>query len=270
LIRRAPKVIDLSNAAVLSDEGRRSSRFSVRVGCAGWNIPREFAAQFTPEGSHLQRYSQTFNCCEINSSFYRSHREQTWERWAESVPVAFRFSVKLPRTITHEEKLNCDREKLSSFIREISCLHNKLGPVLIQLPPSLVFEKARATRFLSMLRERYAGEVVWEPRHSSWFTDRVEELLKEFRVSRVAADPACVPNASQPGGAPTLVYFRLHGSPRTYYSAYASSFLKGFSTELANFAAKSQVWCVFDNTALGAAVQNALELTSRLKGVQPR
>ena len=213
----------------------------------------------------MERYSQVFNSCEINSSFYRPHKTETWERWAKSVPAEFRFSVKAPRSITHEAKLNCSSESLSSFLQQIKFLYDKLGPVLIQLPPSLGFEHSRARRFLSLLRESYGGDVVWEPRHASWFDDRVDDLLKEFHIARVAADPPCVPAASRPGGAASLVYFRLHGSPRRYYSVYSNEFLGLLCGQLANLATNSRVWCVFDNTASGSAIQNALELNAKLR-----
>ena len=254
-----------SNAGVLLEKSRVPSPYSVRVGCAGWNIPRDFAANFSSGGSHLDRYSKVFNCCEINSSFYRPHKPITWERWAQSVPAQFQFSVKVPRTITHEAKLNCDSGILTEFFRQIKSLHDKLGPVLIQLPPSLQFELVLTRKFASMLRDNYSGDVVWEPRHPSWFNDQVDDLLKEFRIARVAADPACVPAASRPGGLPSLVYFRLHGSPRRYYSAYTKESLKKLSAQLASSAPKGTVWCVFDNTASGAALGNALELTVKLK-----
>ena len=84
---------------------------------------------------------------------------------------------------------------LLAFFRQISVLHDKLGPVLIQLPPKLRFESVLARKFLTSLRECYSGEVVWEPRHASWFDPGVDELLKQFRIARVAADPAVVPAA---------------------------------------------------------------------------
>ncbi len=118
-------------------ESRTLSRQPVRVGCAGWSIPRLAAAHFAARGSHLERYSQVFNSCEINSSFYRPHKKETWERWARSVPADFRFSVKAPKAITHEARLNCGSEVFSAFLEQINGLHEKLGPVLIQLPPSL-------------------------------------------------------------------------------------------------------------------------------------
>lgn len=236
----------------------------IRVGCAGWSIPREAATHFPLEGSHLERYSRVFTCCEINSSFYKPHQPRTWERWAQSVPTGFRFSVKAPKAITHEARLHCDSDALSAFFEQISFLGNKLGPVLIQLPPSLLFDDVIAKRFFSMLRRQYAGDVVLEPRHSSWFDRAADELLKEFVIARAAADPACVPAAAQPGGSKQPAYFRLHGSPRLYYSAYSSDFLKELAMRLLVRATNSEAWCIFDNTTLGSATSNALELKDRL------
>lgn len=241
-----------------------SSREGVRVGCAGWSIPRLVVAHFASEGTHLERYAHQFNACEINSSFYRPHRKETWERWARSVPSGFRFSVKAPKTITHEAKLNCTTEVLAAFFEQTKLLGDKLGPVLIQLPPSLTFDESRAREFLSMLRGLFGGDVVWEPRHASWFEERSENVLKEFRISRVAADPACVPASQLPGGLASPVYFRLHGSPRQYFSAYSGEYLDTLAAQLANLAAGVQAWCIFDNTASGAATQNALELAAKL------
>ena len=78
---------------------------TIRIGCAGWNLPKAHADAFPPEGSHLERYAGVFDSVEINSSFYRSHRAQTYARWAASVPPTFRFAVKLPCTITHAHRL---------------------------------------------------------------------------------------------------------------------------------------------------------------------
>jgi uncharacterized protein YecE (DUF72 family) len=174
-------------------ESRIFSRQPIRVGCAGWSIPRLAAAHFGSRGSHLERYSQAFNSCEINSSFYRPHKKETWEKWARSVPAEFRFSVKAPKTITHEAKLNCSSEVLSAFLEQINCLHERLGPVLIQLPPSLEFDYARARKFLSLLRRSFSGDIVWEPRHSSWFDTQADDLLIEFQIARVAARPGVRP-----------------------------------------------------------------------------
>jgi len=250
---------------VETENGELSRGQSVRTGTAGWVIPKDARACFISEGSHLQRYAHTLNCAEINSSFYRPHRHETWRRWANSVPDEFRFSVKAPRRITHEARLECGSEVLLPFLQQVSFLGDKLGPILIQLPPSLEFDESIARRFLLLLRENHSGEVVWEPRHSSWFEDRADALLQEFRIARVAADPACVPAAARPGGFGTVAYFRLHGSPRLYYSDYREDFLNGLAAQLVNLAMQARVWCIFDNTAAGHAIQNALQLARKMK-----
>jgi uncharacterized protein YecE (DUF72 family) len=239
-------------------------RQEVRIGCAGWNIPREVASDFPSEGSHLLRYSQVFNCVEINSSFYREHKLSTWERWRETVPSYFRFSVKAPRAITHDAKLQCGAEALAGFLRQVAGLGEKLGPILFQLPPSLEFERATVSDFLTMLRQDFEGNVVWEPRHKSWFGDEATGMLRAFEIARVAADPACVPSGAHPVAAGAMVYFRLHGSPRRYYSSYDDSFLRALSMQVAESANGVTSWCVFDNTASGAATRNALMLARRL------
>ncbi len=237
----------------------------IRIGTAGWNIPRASAIHFSSEGSHLERYSRILNASEINSSFYRPHKKDTWERWAASVPDGFRFSVKAPRAITHDAGLKCCPEGLTDFLDQVHFLQEKLGAILFQLPPSLEFQESVAYRFLTLLRANYSGDVAWEPRHSSWFEERVDDLLKDFQMARVAADPACVPRAAKPGWLPTLVYFRLHGSPRRYYSNYSEDFLKVLGDELIFLSKTAKVWCIFDNTASGSAISNALELTRHLE-----
>ncbi|QBB70848.1 DUF72 domain-containing protein [Pseudolysobacter antarcticus] len=234
----------------------------VRIGCAGWNVPKADASEFSLDGSHLQRYSSRFNCVEINSSFYKSHQPSTYARWAECVPTTFRFSVKLPRRITHDLRLVGVGGLLDAFFAEVDMLGQKLGCVLVQLPPSFRFERAVVNRFLQMLRRRHAGDVVLEPRHASWFETEADDVLKHFSIGRVAADPAVVPAAALPGGDTRVVYLRLHGSPKIYYSTYPQARLVEIAESLHNaVAAGARAWCVFDNTALGAATANALETT---------
>ncbi len=234
----------------------------VRIGTAGWAIPRAVAGSFPQEGSGLQRYAALFGVAEINSSFHRPHRPGTYARWAESAPDGFRFSAKLPRTITHDLRLANAEAELDRFLAEIGGLGSKLGPLLVQLPPSLAFAPAVAATFLGQLRSKHSGDLALEPRHASWFGEEADALLREHGVARVAADPARVPMAAEPGGWPGLVYHRLHGSPRAYYSAYEAAYLAALAAKLS--AASVETWCIFDNTASGAAAGNALELSALL------
>jgi uncharacterized protein YecE (DUF72 family) len=140
-------------------------------GCAGWSIPPRYAPRFVGSGSHLQRYAQVLNCSEINSSFRRAHKPGTWQRWAASVPGDFRFSVKMPRNITHDAKLKYSVELLIEFLQQIRSLNDGAGPVLVQTPPSLQFKSEYVSSFFSVLRQHYLGNVLCEPRHHSWFVD---------------------------------------------------------------------------------------------------
>jgi uncharacterized protein YecE (DUF72 family) len=234
-----------------------------RVGTAGWSIPKTVGDAFPSTGSHLTRYAARFSAVEINSSFYRPHRPATYARWAASVPEGFRFSVKLPRIITHEHKLKDVVEPLDRFLADTGALSDRLGPLLIQLPPSLDCDEAVVERFFALLRRRFNGALACEPRHASWFEDRIDAMLTAFRIARVAADPAPVPRAAEPGGWPGLVYRRLHGSPRIYYSAYAASELDRCAASMRE-AKAAESWGIFDNTALGEASKNALELLDRV------
>jgi uncharacterized protein YecE (DUF72 family) len=239
-------------------------RGEVRIGTAGWTIPARFADDFPAQGSHLQRYAERFNAVEINSSFYRPHKPATYAKWAASVPPDFRFAVKMPREITHTRKLADFALPLERFLTEIAALGDNLGPVLVQLPPSFRCEIETAARFFHQLRARFAGSVVFEPRHPSWFTGDIEDLLLRFEVARIAADPAPVSAAAKPGGWPGLVYLRLHGSPRMYYSDYSEEFLDRTARLIRQGAeGRAESWCIFDNTALGAACGNVLGLKRR-------
>jgi uncharacterized protein YecE (DUF72 family) len=230
-----------------------------RIGTAGWNVPSLYLDQVSLGGSHLERYARHLNAVEINSSFYRPHRRATYQRWAQSVPDHFRFSVKVPKAITHEAGLADCGALLDRFVDEVTGLAEKLGVLLVQLPPTSVFKKRIADGFFRDLHVRIDTDVVLEPRHASWFAPDVDDWLAERNIARVAADPAPVLGAEKPGGRKALAYYRWHGSPRIYYSDYDASALVSLQRRLKQDRARS-VWCIFDNTAAGAALGNALEL----------
>ncbi|WP_345773590.1 DUF72 domain-containing protein [Azospirillum oleiclasticum] len=218
-------------------------------------------------GTHLERYGRVLPAVEIDSSFYRPHRPATYARWAESVPPGFRFAVKLPRTVTHERRLNDADEPLDRFLGEVTHLGDRLGPLLVQLPPSLRFDAAVVDAFFGRLRRVFMGELVCEPRHASWFADGPEALLADHAVARVAADPQPAEGAGEPGGWAGLAYLRLHGSPVMYRSDYPPDALRAMAERLLAEARERPVWCVFDNTADGHALGNALALRDLVAAV---
>jgi uncharacterized protein YecE (DUF72 family) len=220
---------------------------------------------FRGDGSQLERYASRLAAVEINSSFYRPHRPSTYARWADSVPKDFRFSVKVPKEITHTRRLSQCDEPITAFLEEVGALREKLGCLLVQLPPSLALDQTVASAFFEFLHDKTRVPIACEPRHASWFEPGGDALLRDLRIARVAADPAKLAGAAEPGGWRGFTYYRLHGSPKMYYSLYSSEVLATLALRLREDLAEDRlVWCIFDNTASGAAVPNALDLLGLL------
>lgn len=251
-------------ASRFSERGISLSTQAIVVGCAGWSLGRDNWPDFTAQGTHLQRYAARLNGVEINSSFYRPHRRATYERWAGSVPDAFSFSVKMPKYITHGLRMRHCEQALEAFLAQCTGLEEKLGCLLVQLPPSLSFDATVAEGFFTTLRQRFTGHVALEPRHESWVN--AEPLLHKLHIAQVAVDPSHISTDPAPAGWPGFRYWRLHGSPRVYYSAYGEAALGRLAEQLAAARAEGAVvWCIFDNTAGGAALGNALGLLTLLQ-----
>ena len=245
----------------------------ILIGTAGWSIGPAAGDNFPDAGTTLERYSAVLPVAEINSSFHRPHRASTWERWRDSVPDDFRFSAKIPKTITHVAKLvDCD-DLLERFLGESAGLGDKLALLLLQLPPKLEFDSGPVEAFLTRLQTTTSVPLVCEPRHASWFEPGAGALLRDRRVARVAADPARHPGAAEPGGWDGIIYYRLHGSPAIYRSSYADR-IDDYARLLSEADREDRpVWCIFDNTASSAAIGDALllqGLTGGGKGTRAR
>ena len=224
---------------------------TTRIGTAGWSIPRANADAFPSEGTALMRYAARFPAVEINSSFHRPHRRDTWQRWGDSVPADFRFAAKLPNAITHAARLVDCAGAISTFLDEAGGLGDKFAVLLVQLPPSLAFDAPSVAALLTQLAAETPAAIAIEPRHASWTTPEADALLIAHRAARVAADPARAPAFAHPGGWPGLAYWRLHGSPVMYRSSYADRIADVAAAIAAHPAAKR--WCIFDNNASSAA-----------------
>ena len=213
---------------------------------------------FPGDGSHLERYAALFDSVEINTTFYRLPKAETLVKWKDMVPAHFRFAVKLSKEITHIGRLR-QLEGLPLFVERVQLLEEKLGPILVQLPPSLTFDAEVASPFFEACRHLWAGNWAVEPRHSSWFTPAATELMEFHRIALVAADPAINPAGTAPGGWDGLYYFRLHGSPKMYHSNYPENYLRELADGIAAAGVRS-IWVIFDNTASGAAGGNGVFL----------
>lgn len=232
-----------------------------RIGLAGWSeaVSRHaasFPACLPPDRSALAKYATAFDFVEINASFHRQFRTETYAKWADDVPHGFRFAVKMHRLITHYTRLK-NADLLESFFDSVAGLGDKLAVVLIQLPPSLAFDVSVVTEFFNALRARYAGAAVCEPRHDSWMASDALDLLAGHRIGLVRIE---IPRPERERGHDDVpVYIRLHGAPRRYYSAYSDQQLAQLA-EFLRLNPKRRCFVVFDNTASTAGVRNALRL----------
>jgi uncharacterized protein YecE (DUF72 family) len=230
----------------------------MRIGTAGWNIPAAFQASFPEEGSHLIRYSQVLNAVEINSTFYKFHQAKTFERWALDTPADFQFSIKLHQSFTHDCDLKPKVRELNEFISGVHYLGPKWRVLLLQFPGKMIFHANKMNRFYELIRKKFDGHIVIEPRNETWLSKDSKKLLKDFKISKVIADPERCPSSlktvTTAGG---LVYYRLHGSPVIYRSSYSHAYLRRLKSELQGY---KNAWCIFDNTTFGDATGNALEL----------
>jgi uncharacterized protein YecE (DUF72 family) len=171
--------------------------------------------------------------------------------------------------MTHQARLAECGALLDRFIEEVTGLGDKLGVLLVQLPPKLAFDERVADGFFRDLRARIDIPVALEPRHASWFTPDVDNWLVERHVARAAADPPRLEDAGKAGGWSGLAYYRWHGSPRIYFSDYDDGALASLKRFLdADSSQGIPTWCIFDNTASGAALGNALVLASAYRSAE--
>jgi uncharacterized protein YecE (DUF72 family) len=236
----------------------------VRIGIAGWSVPAVFRRRESRHKSLLEQYAELFSAVEINTSFYRPHRFATYERWRLSVPEQFRFAVKVPKLITHEHCLADCREQITAFTDAVGGLGSKLEVLLVQLPPSLEFDARIARIFFRALKAETAARIACEARNSSWFTEAADTVFAEFGLTRVSADPAPAGCELRSFKSATFEYLRLHGSPQIYYSAYTPAYLHRLADAIGAHAPQSEPWCIFDNTAGGAAWSDAATLKNLL------
>ncbi len=243
------------------------TQHKIYIGTAGWTLPARAKNRFVGEGSHLERYSRLLNAAEINSSFYREHSAETYRKWADMVPSDFRFSVKLNRYFTHDQRLGETGKKLKQSLEPMMGLEEKFGTLLIQLPPSLEFSRSLADHFFTELRHFYDGEVVLEPRHKSWASRESADLLTGFSINKVLADPEpCRMPKSLRRQVEFITYFRLHGTPEMYKSSYSPQMIDRIAQQISKtYMLGGTVWCVFDNTSFGHATENALDLSFMLE-----
>jgi len=243
--------------------GAKGPRSLYQVGTAGWALPADLRARAEGQ-SALSRYAEMFNAVEVNSTHYKYHRPDTFARWCATVPEDFRFSIKMHRDITHVSRLTRVDDAVN-FLRTLAAFGDKLGVVLVQLPPSLAFTPD-VEEFLRTLASEYQGALAVEPRHPSWIHGGVEQLLRQLRMARVAADPPLITEHVLAAGDRSISYYRFHGNPQMYRSVYSPERLQELAAQMiANRMGDGDTFAFFDNTMSGAAHRNALDLHHLLR-----
>ncbi len=272
----------------------------IRIGISGWTYPA-WRGTFYPEGlphrRELEHVSRRLNSLEVNGSFYSLQRPSSYRTWAATVPADFVFALKGSRYLTHMKKLADPYAGLATFFASgLLALGPQLGPILWQLPPTMVYDRERLDAFLRVLPrtagqaaelarghdEKLTGDRVLtetqhpahplrhalEVRHDSFRTPGLVDLLHEHRVALVLAD--------NPGLWPVLEedtadfrYVRLHGHDDLYASGYDEPALAAWAAKVRSWvAAGDAVYVYCDNDAKVRAPYDAMGLMAQL-GIVP-
>lgn len=243
----------------------RRKRGALRVGTSGWSYAHWRGVLYPPEAKpaeYFGHYARVFSTAEINSSFYHAPRAQTCRKWAGGAPEGFVFAVKAHRSVTHEGRLEGIETKWQQFVSAARALGEKLGPVLLQFPPSFRCRTDLLEAFLEEHRRAFGGAVrlVFEFRHATWFEGGAAELLRRYGAAMVIAHSSRYPRAPLEAAGP-FVYLRFHGPGALFASSYPEEELREWSERIRDWLREGlDVYAYFNNDAGGCAVRNALRL----------
>jgi uncharacterized protein YecE (DUF72 family) len=224
-----------------------------------------FYPRSLPQNRWLEFYARIFDTVEANSAFYRLPKREVFERWSEQTPPRFQMAVKVSRYLTHIRRLAEPAEPVARFVDRAQGLGHRLGPVLLQLPPTLRADAGLLDATLQQFPRTV--RVVVEPRHDSWWHDEIRELL----IARGAA--LCW--ADREGHAVTPLwrtadfgYLRMHAGraqpPTSYGDRAIDSWLERLIRE---FHEHDEVYVYFNNDRGGAAVRNAMTMARHAKRI---
>ncbi|MGQ9680000.1 MAG: DUF72 domain-containing protein [Candidatus Bathyarchaeia archaeon] len=237
------------------------------LGTSGWSYDEWVGPFYDDKTRMFSQYSEVFQTSEINSTFYSYPREDVIRGLYRVSPKGFIFSAKLPRLITHEKLLNLDegiREDIDKFLEIMSLLKEKLGPILIQLPPSFNYSKLGVLeRFLDILPENHQWAL--EFRHTSWMRGETWNMLEAHNVSYTIVDEPLLPPETH--FTADFAYFRWHGrGSRPWYDYdYSLKELSVWAPKVEEATVKvDTVYGYFNNHFKANAVKNAVEMLSLL------
>ncbi|WAM36361.1 DUF72 domain-containing protein [Caldicellulosiruptor acetigenus] len=232
------------------------------IGTSGWSYSHWkeiFYPVDLPYEKRLEFYSKHFATSEVNSSFYHLPQEKTIINWYNSTPEGFIFSVKASRIITHLKRLSDVDEEWENFIKRIDLLKEKLGPILLQFPPSFKKDEENLQRLISFLRGKEAYRFALEFRHKSWCDEEVYEILKSLHTAWVIADSSRYPKAKVITA--DFAYIRMHGPEALFSSCYSEEQLEELAKDIEEYLKIcNEIYVYFNNDVNSCAVQNAKTL----------
>lgn len=241
----------------------------IHIGTSGWSY-KHWKEIFYPENlkttDWLVYYTQTFAITEINASFYHLPKKTTVEKWVQNVPEDFKFCPKLSRYITHMKRLHDCEEPLKVFFDAFEPMKKKMGPVLVQLPPTLKFDHDTAEQFFSLLKENFADyRFAIEVRHNTWMNDEAFKLLSDYSISFVISQSGKgFPYAEKITAED--IYVRFHGPDKLYASRYDDEALTDFAGLFTSWKKEGHdIWAFFNNDVYGYAIENAKRLEEMVK-----
>jgi uncharacterized protein YecE (DUF72 family) len=236
----------------------------LHIGTSGWSY-KHWAGIFYPSGSkpekYLEYYITRFSCVELNSCFYHLPKKITVDGWINRTPDTFRFCLKLSRYITHQLKLSNIEIPLFRFFEVFEGMKNRLGPVLIQLPPGLHYDKTLICNFFDILKNKYnLCRFAVEVRHNSWINDEFFDILAQYSTAFVIADSGNRYPCHE-AVITDFVYLRFHGREQLYASDYSENILQEYAGKIRYWLLDGkEVWVFFNNDYHGFAVKNASRL----------
>jgi len=230
------------------------------IGCSGFHY-RHWKGSFYPDDLAQKRwfefYASQFPTLELNVTFYRFPRLEVLKTWYDNAPANFRFAVKAPKAITHFKQFHGTADMLTDFYTTIRAgLQEKLGPVLFQFPPRFRYDPERLERVLTQLDPGFDN--VLEFRHPGWWREEVYTALRQRGIAFCGMSHPDLPDDPVVTGA--VGYYRFHGVPDLYRSAYSEQQLEIFAGRIKAAASVEQVWCYFNNDAAVAAIPDARTL----------
>lgn len=241
----------------------------IHIGTSGWSY-KDWKGLYYPENMKstdwLNFYAKQFDITEINTRLYHLPKKQTVVNWTEKVPDNFRFCPKISRYITHIKRLKDSEESLEKFFDVFEPMKNKMGPVLVQLPPSLKFDATVAEHFFKVLKHDYREyEFAFEVRHETWLHNDSLDLMAKYDIAFVVSQSGVGFPYSEMVTSKNI-YIRFHGPEQLYASLYTDEMLQSFADKFKKWIKEGHIiWVFFNNDFYGYAIQNAETLKKIMK-----